>query len=100
MAAASIFVQELDKATYDANTQPMLSHINVGYGSDLTIKEAALTVAEVVGYQGEIEFDSSKPDGTFRKLMDSSRLEKLGWKASIALKQGLQQAYADYLAKA
>jgi GDP-L-fucose synthase len=100
MAAASIFVQELDKATYDANTQPMLSHINVGYGSDLTIKEAALTVAEVVGYQGEIEFDSSKPDGTFRKLMDSSRLEKLGWKAGIALKQGLQQAYADYLAKA
>ncbi len=97
MAAASIFVMNLDKPTYDANTQPMLSHINVGYGSDLTIKEAAYTVAEVVGYQGEIEFDTSKPDGTFRKLMDSSRLEKLGWKASIALKQGLQQAYADYL---
>ncbi len=99
MAAASIFVMNLDKATYDANTQPMLSHINVGYGSDLTIKEAACTVAEVVGYQGEIEFDTSKPDGTFRKLMDISRLEKLGWKASIALKQGLQQAYNDYLNK-
>jgi len=99
MAAASIFVQELDKATYDANTQPMLSHINVGYGSDLTIKEAALTVAEVVGYKGEIEFDSSKPDGTFRKLMDSSRLKHLGWQARIDLKQGLQQAYADYLNK-
>jgi GDP-L-fucose synthase len=97
MAAASIFVMNLDKPTYDANTQPMLSHINVGYGSDLTIKEAAFTVAEVVGYQGEIEFDTSKPDGTFRKLMDSSRLEKLGWKATIDLKQGLQQAYADYL---
>jgi len=97
MAAASIFVMNLDKATYDANTQPMLSHINVGYGSDLTIKEAACTAAEVVGYQGEIEFDTSKPDGTFRKLMDSSRLEKLGWKATIDLKQGLQQAYADYL---
>lgn len=97
MAAASIFVMNLDKATYDANTQPMLSHINVGYGTDLTIKEAAHTVAEVVGYRGEIEFDTSKPDGTFRKLMDSSRLEKLGWKATIDLKQGLQQAYADYL---
>ncbi|WP_374327900.1 GDP-L-fucose synthase family protein [Azonexus sp.] len=99
MAAASIFVMNLDKATYDANTQPMLSHINVGYGSDLTIKEAACTVAEVVGYQGAIEFDTSKPDGTFRKLMDSSRLEKLGWKATIDLKQGLQQAYNDYLSK-
>ena len=99
MAAASIFVMQLDKATYDANTQPMLSHINVGYGSDLTIKQAALSVAEVVGYQGTIEFDTSKPDGTFRKLMDSQRLEKLGWKASIDLNQGLQQAYADYLNK-
>ena len=99
MAAASIFVMNLDKPTYDANTQPMLSHINVGYGSDLTIKEAACTVAEVVGYPGEIEFDTSKPDGTFRKLMDSSRLEKLGWKATIDLKQGLQQAYNDYLSK-
>lgn len=99
MAAASIFVMNLDKATYDANTQPMLSQINVGYGTDLTIKEAAYAVAEVVGYQGEIEFDTSKPDGTFRKLMDSSRLEALGWKATIDLKQGLQQAYNDYLSK-
>lgn len=99
MAAASIFVMNLGKPTYDANTQPMLSHINVGYGSDLTIKEAACTVAEVVGYPGDIEFDTSKPDGTFRKLMDSSRLEKLGWKATIDLKQGLQQAYNDYLSK-
>jgi len=97
MAAASIFVMELDKAIYDANTSPMLSHINVGYGSDLTIREAALTVAAVVGYQGNIEFDTSKPDGTMKKLMDSRRLEKLGWKASVALRQGLQQAYADYL---
>ncbi|MDG3064871.1 GDP-L-fucose synthase family protein [Thauera mechernichensis] len=99
MAVASIFVMNLDKPTYDANTQPMLSHIDVGYGSDLTIKEAACTVAEVVGYQGEIEFDTSKPDGTYRKLMDSSRLEKLGWKATIALKQGLLLAYNDYLGK-
>lgn len=99
MAAASIFVQELDKAAYDANTQPMLSHINVGYGSDLTIRVAAQTVAEVVGYQGSIEFDTSKPDGTMRKLMDSTRLKNLGWQARIDLKQGLQQAYADYLNK-
>jgi GDP-L-fucose synthase len=78
----------------------MLSHINVGSGYELTIKEAALSVAEVVGYRGDIEFDASKPDGTRRKLMDSGRLEKLGWKASIDLKHGLKQAYADYLAKA
>jgi len=99
MAAASVFVQELDKATYDANTQPMLSHINVGYGSDLTIRDVAQKVAEVVGYQGNIEFDTSKPDGTMRKLMDSTRLKNLGWQARIDLKQGLQQAYADYLNK-
>ena len=98
MAAASIFVMNLDKAGYDANTQPMLSHINVGYGSDLTIREAAQTVAEVVGYQGTIQFDTTKPDGTMRKLMDSTRLKNLGWQATINLKQGLQQAYADYLA--
>lgn len=97
MAAASIFVMNLDKAGYDANTQPMLSHINVGYGSDLTIREAAQTVAEVVGYQGTIQFDTTKPDGTMRKLMDSTRLKNLGWQATINLKQGLQQAYADYL---
>lgn len=98
MAAASMFVMNLDKAIYDANTQPMLSHINVGFGSDLSIREAAHTVAEIVGYQGEIEFDSTKPDGTVRKLMDSSRLRLLGWKARIDLRQGLRQTYADYLA--
>jgi GDP-L-fucose synthase len=98
MAAASIFVMDLDAATYAANTEPMLSHINVGYGSDLTICETAQMVAEVVGYRGEIGFDSSKPDSTFRKLMDSSRLERLGWKAAISLREGLTQAYADYLA--
>lgn len=97
MAAASVFVMELDKAAYDANTQPMLSHINVGFGSDVTIREAAEAVAEIVGYRGNIEFDASKPDGTPKKLMDSQRLENLGWKASIALADGLRQAYADYL---
>jgi len=99
MAAASVFVMNLDKAIYDANTQPMLSHINVGYGSDITIREAAQAVAKVVGYTGQIDFDASKPDGTPKKLMDSRRLEKLGWKANISLERGLQQAYADYLSK-
>lgn len=99
MAAASIFVMELERAIYDANTQPMLSHINVGYGSDITIREAAQAVAEVVGYTGQVDFDASKPDGAPRKLMDSTRLEKLGWKAGIVLKQGLQKAYEDYLCK-
>ena len=99
MAAASIFVMELENAIYGVNTQPMLSHINVGYGRDITIREAAQVVAKVVGYNGLIDFDASKPDGTPRKLMDSARLEKLGWKARISLEQGLQQAYADYLSK-
>lgn len=99
MAAASIFVMELESAIYEANTQPMLSHINVGYGSDITIHEAALAVAKVVGYTGQLDFDANKPDGTPRKLMDSTRLEKLGWKANIDFEQGLQKAYEDYLCK-
>lgn len=99
MAAASVYVMQLDQETYDANTQPMLSHINVGYGSDITICETAQLVARVVGYEGNIDFDSSKPDGTPRKLMDSSRLGKLGWKARISLQEGVQQAYEDYLTK-
>jgi len=99
MAAASVYVMQLDRATYDANTQPMLSHINVGYGSDITIRETAQLVARVVGYEGTIDFDSSKPDGTPRKLMESSRLGRLGWKARIPLQEGVQQAYEDYLTK-
>lgn len=97
MASASIFVMNLEKAIYDANTSQMLSHINVGFGRDLTIREVAEKVAEVVGYDGDINFDASKPDGTPRKLMDSSRLEKLGWKAEIDLQSGLENAYFDYL---
>jgi len=99
MAAASIFVMELESAIYEANTQPMLSHINVGYGRDITIREAAQAVAKVVGYTGQVDFDVSKPDGAPRKLMDSTRLEKLGWKPSIDLERGLQKAYEDYLCK-
>lgn len=97
MAAASIYVMELDDATFKANTQPMLSHINVGTGIDCTIRELAETVAKVTGFTGRLEFDATKPDGTLRKLMDVSRLADLGWKASISLENGLRDAYQWYL---
>ena len=97
MAAASVYVMNLPKSIYEQYTLPMLSHINVGYGSDVTIAEVAHTIAQVVGYQGQIEFDDRKPDGTPRKLMDSSRLRSLGWQAKISLKEGLQQTYRDFL---
>ena len=97
MAAASIHVMELDAETFKANTQPMLSHINVGTGIDCTIRELAETVAKVTGFQGRLEFDANKPDGTPRKLMDVSRLADLGWKASINLEDGLRDAYQWYL---
>ncbi|RLL35844.1 GDP-L-fucose synthase [Acinetobacter cumulans] len=97
MAAASIHVMELDAETFKANTQPMLSHINVGTGIDCTIRELAETVAKVTGFQGRLEFDTTKPDGTPRKLMDVSRLADLGWKASISLEDGLRDAYQWYL---
>ncbi len=96
MAAACVHVMNLDKTIYDQHTQPMLSHINVGCGYDITIKELAEAIGKTVGYEGEITFDPSKPDGTPRKLMDSSRLNALGWQAKIALEQGLQLAYADF----
>ena len=98
MAAASVHVMNLPKPVYAQHTQPMLSHINVGYGSDVTIAEVARTIAQVVGYPGAITFDTSKPDGTPRKLMDNSRLHSLGWQAKVGLQEGLQQAYADFLA--
>ena len=97
MAAASVFVMNLAKATLDAHTQPMLSHINVGFGDDITIKELALAVGKTVGYQGVIDFDTSKPDGSPRKLMDSSLLNALGWKAKLGLEAGLETAYQDFL---
>ena len=97
MAAASIHVMELDTETFKANTQPMLSHINVGTGIDCTIRELAETVAKVTGFQGRLEFDATKPDGTPRKLMDVSRLADLGWKASLSLEDGLRDAYQWYL---
>ena len=97
MAAASVFVMNLPKATLDAHTQPMQSHINVGCGSDITIKELALAVGQTVGYQGTIDFDTSKPDGSPRKLMDSSRLNALGWQAQVGLDEGLAAAYQDFI---
>jgi GDP-L-fucose synthase len=97
MAAASVHVMDLDTETYSENSDPMLSHINVGTGVDCTIRELAETMMAVTGYEGELVFDSSKPDGTPRKLMDVSKLQKLGWSASIPLKQGLEQTYQWFL---
>ncbi len=97
MASASVHVMNLDKGTYEQYTQPMLSHINVGCGADVTIMEVAQAVAQTVGYTGQIYTDPAKPDGTPRKLMDSTRLNALGWKAQVGLDAGLQAAYKDYL---
>ena len=97
MAAASVHVMALDSDSYQANTEPMLSHINVGTGVDCTIRELAETVARVTGFSGKLSFDSSKPDGTPRKLMDVSRLKALGWEASISLEEGLRDAYRWFL---
>lgn len=98
MAAGSLFVLDLDQATYQANTDPMLSHINVGSGTDVTIAELARLIAEVTGFTGRIGFDTSKPDGTQRKLMDVSRLAAMGWKARIPLEQGVHETYQWFLA--
>jgi GDP-L-fucose synthase len=87
----------LDPAVYAQQTQPMLSHINIGTGVDCTISELAHTMARVTGFTGTIAFDSSKPDGTPRKLMDVSRLERLGWTAKIALEDGLRSTYQWFL---
>ena len=97
MAAASVFVMGLDSAVYEKHISPMQSHINVGYGSDVTIAELAKAVGMAVGYQGKIGFDSSKPDGAPRKWMDSSRLNALGWSPKTPLQQGLALAYSDFL---
>lgn len=97
MAAASVHAMELDSETYQANTQPMLSHINVGTGVDCTIGELAKTIANVTGFSGRLIFDASKPDGAPRKLMDVSRLKALGWQASISLEDGLRDAYDWYV---
>lgn len=97
MADASVFVMNLEQERYQKETQPMLSHINVGTGQDCSIRELTETVASVVGYQGEILWDTSKPDGAPRKLMDVSRLKRLGWTSKISLGDGLRSTYAWFL---
>jgi len=97
MAEASLFVLELDEHTYKDNTQPMLSHINLGTGKDTTIREMAETMKRVVGYQGKLTFDITKPDGSPRKLIDVSRLSNMGWKYSVDLENGLKKTYQWYL---
>ena len=96
MAAASVHVMNLPKPIYEAHTSPMQQHINVGVGSDITIAQLAQTICKVVGYQGRIDFDATKPDGTPRKLMDSSRLKALGWEPKITFEDGLAVAYEDF----
>lgn len=98
MAAASVHVMELPKLTYASHTAPMHSHLNVGSGEDITIADVARLIADVIGYEGMITFDASKPDGAPRKLLDVSRLSALGWRASTPLSVGLRRAYAAFLA--
>ena len=97
MAQASLFVLELDEKNYKSNTKPMLSHINVGTGKDVTIKELAETIKEVVGFNGKLSFDATRPDGAPRKLIDVSRLSNMGWNYTINLKEGLEKTYEWYL---
>jgi len=99
MASACVHVMNLDKALWDVNTAPMRQLLNVGYGSDVSIAQLAQTVAQVIGYEGQIAFDSTKPDGSPRKLIDTGRLLSLGWKPLVDLRQGLALAYADFLAQ-
>ena len=97
MASASVHVMQLPKAEYEQYTQPMQSHINVGSGSDVTIADLALAIAQTIGYTGQIKFDATKPDGAPRKWMDSSRLNALGWQAKVSLIEGLSVAYQDFI---
>ncbi|MBA0902213.1 MAG: GDP-L-fucose synthase [Candidatus Nitrotoga sp.] len=97
MAEASVQVMNFDQEVYRAHTQPMQSLINVGCGKDITIRQLAELVGQAVGYQGKIEFDATRPNGTPRKLMDSGRLNALGWQAKVHMKQGLVAAYKDFM---
>jgi GDP-L-fucose synthase len=96
MSAACIHVMNLDKEAYQQHTRPMLSHINVGTGQEVTIRILAETIGKITDFKGQIEFDNTRPDGPKRKLMDTSRLNKLGWQAKINLEQGLKRVYKDY----
>jgi len=97
MARASIHLMNIDKKTYNEQTSSMRIHINVGSSQDLTIKELAETIKEVVGFKGEINFDPTKPDGSTRKFLDSERIKNLGFKPEINLKEGLIKTYQDYI---
>jgi GDP-L-fucose synthase len=97
MAEASVHILQLDKSVYDASTQPTLSHINVGSGEDIAIRDLAALIGKMVGFEGRIEYDPSKPDGAPRKLMDVSRLKALGWTPRVSLAEGLERAYRDFL---
>ncbi len=99
MAEATVHVMELDKTKYDVNTSPMQSHINVGVGEDVTIRELAETIGGIVGYTGEIKFDPDQPDGTPRKLLQSERLSSLGWTPRISLSEGLKSTYLSFLSE-
>jgi len=99
MANACIFILELDKSIYDLNTKPMTSHINIGTGNDISIKEMAETMRSVIGFDGKISFDSSKPDGSLRKLTDVSCLMNMGWKYNVDIKDGLEMTYKWYMKK-
>ena len=99
MASACLHVMNLDRATYDAHTTPQLSHINVGTGQDVTIREVAELVRKVTGYEGDIAFDTSRPDGTPRKLLDTMKLGALGWRPQVQLEEGLRMTYASFQAE-
>jgi GDP-L-fucose synthase len=99
MAAASVFMMELDKAIYDQHTEPMHGHINVGFGSDMTIAELAQAIKEAVGYAGKIGFDASKLDGSPRKWINSSKLKKLGWQPRVDLVPNIGFVYGDFTAR-
>ena len=97
LARASIFVMNLDRTTIDLHTDKRLSHLNVGSGKDISIKDLSSLISEIIDYDGDIIFDSSKPDGTMKKLMDSSKINKLGWHQTLSLEDGLKLAYKDYI---
>jgi GDP-L-fucose synthase len=97
MAEASVFVMELDQKKYQSQTESMRSQLNVGFGCDIAIHELAITIKKVTEFEGDIQFDSTRPDGSPQKLMDSARLNQLGWYAKIDLELGLNKAYQDFL---
>lgn len=97
MAEASVHVMDMDRAIYAAHTKPMQSHVNVGSGEDVTIRQLAETISKTVGFQGELIFDTAKPDGTPRKLLDVSNLADMGWRAKTGLMDGLKKTYADFV---